>query len=141
MTAKASKHGKAFEYAILSELRKEVKGRIKFTVVKNSQLEKALASFRSLENREIKEYRAAANAGVLMLLRREPLILHPKSKEALLELFLQSDQKGGDGSGKNLQHGYALGLLEEAGVDGIVLTAAAFFFASSVTDRSCSCSA
>lgn len=102
MTAKASKHGKAFEYAILSELRKEVKGRIKFTVVKNSQLEKALASFRSLENREIKEYRAAANAGVLMLLRREPLILHPKSKEALLELFLQSDQKGGDGDVRDI---------------------------------------
>lgn len=102
MTAKASKHGKAFEFALLSELEEEIKGKVDFYIEKNSQFENALASLKSIDRSEAKEYRAAAKVGVLMLLRREPLILNPKGKESQLDICIQSDQQGGKGDVRDI---------------------------------------
>ncbi|MEZ4486216.1 MAG: HaeIII family restriction endonuclease [Cyanobacteriota/Melainabacteria group bacterium] len=102
MTAKASKHGKAFEYALLSELEIEIKGNAKFSIEKNTQYDNALASFESIDSREAEAYRAAARAGVLMLLRREPLILNPATDRSVLNICIQSDQEGGRGDVRDI---------------------------------------
>ncbi len=101
MAKAASEHGKAFEFAVINSLQEAVAPYGPFVVVDNKILQGAKTKFLTLSEEEQIQYRKAADVGVEMLIRREPKI-EESLNTSILNIFLQSDQKGQSGDVRDI---------------------------------------
>ncbi|WP_263312620.1 HaeIII family restriction endonuclease [Campylobacter sp. LR264d] len=91
MSTKNNDFGRALEYAYLIQLQKEISKFRKIKINKNNAFITNKNTFDKIDNLMQKSLMISANAGVLMLLKLEPLILEG---DDILELFSQNDANG-----------------------------------------------
>ncbi|WP_263312645.1 MULTISPECIES: HaeIII family restriction endonuclease [unclassified Campylobacter] len=91
MSTKSNDFGRALEYAYLIQLQKEISKFRKIKINKNNAFITNKNTFDKIDNLMQKSLMISANAGVLILLKLEPLILEG---DDILELFSQNDANG-----------------------------------------------
>lgn len=95
MSEKSSLHGKAFEYAAIRAVVEQLRARGDIDLIANSPLAVAKRCYESLEKNHQAEFLAAANAGISVIIAREPRLEERSLKSAdTLVVRLQTDQRG-----------------------------------------------
>lgn len=94
MSAKSTIHGKAFEFAVIQALFNKLKDIRPTETQSTSALLVAKTCFDGLETSMQYEFMSAAEAGIAMVLSREPRLEHATDSSEVLRLALQTDQRG-----------------------------------------------
>lgn len=102
MSEKSALHGKAFEYAAILAIDQQLGTRGNVQVVDSSPLLVAKRCYASLESTHQAEFIAAANAGVSIIIAREPRLEEKSGASDPLEIRLQTDQKGQAGDVRDI---------------------------------------